>query len=120
MVRSDPIDQWWEGTTERRLLLQHCSACGQHQHYPRHLCTSCGATDRLTMVDASGGATVWSFTVVHRSPSDEVQAPYTVALVRLSEGPVLLTWLDFPDPVCDEPVEVAGTRNRPVFSRPTA
>jgi len=123
MAGLDPIDQWWEGTREGRLLVQQCTACGHHQHYPRHLCTRCGGTDGLAMVAASGRATVWSFTVVHRAPSDEVQAPYTVALVRLSEGPVMLTWLDFPDPVCDEPVEVSwgpmeGTRQRPVFVRP--
>lgn len=117
---SDPIDEWWAATREERLLVQRCACCGAHQHYPRQLCTACGRTDGLEMVEASGRGTVWSFTVVYRAPSEAVTAPYTVALVRLDEGPVLLTWLVHDDAACDQRVSVRwhpldDERRLPVF-----
>lgn len=97
------------------MTIQRCRACGRHQHYPRLLCTACHATD-LETVEASGLGSLWSFTVIHRSPRPDMAAPYTVALVRLDEGPVVLTHLvDTPEPRCDMPVaEVAGS-DPPVF-----
>ena len=115
-------EPWWQATRERRLLLQHCRSCGFHQHYPRYLCTRCAVTD-LEFVPALGTGHVYSFTIVNRAPSTEFTAPYVVALVRLAEGPVLLTnVVDCPlDQIwCDMPVEVAWLplrdgRNLPVF-----
>lgn len=84
---------WWDGTRERRLLLQRCGACGEVQHHPRHLCLSCGATDALGWVESDGAGTVDTFTVVHRAPRPGLEAPYVVARVRLDDGPVLLAWV---------------------------
>ena len=82
---------WWDATREHRLIVQTCEVCGHVQHPPRALCVSCGRTDALVQVDASGSATVDTFTVVHRAPRPDVATPYVVARVRLDEGPVLLT-----------------------------
>lgn len=81
---------WWDATRESRLLVQRCRACGHNQHYPRPLCTECGSTN-LEDIEASGRGSVYSFTVVHRAPHPAFTPPYVVALVRLEEGPVLLT-----------------------------
>jgi uncharacterized protein len=100
---------WWDATRERRLLVQRCAACGYRQHYPRNLCTSCGALGP-TFVEASGLGTVYSYTVVNRAPDPAFTPPYVVALVRLEEGPVLLTNLVGCEPAavrCDMPVAVA-------------
>ena len=115
-------EQWWDATRERRLVIQRCRQHGHLQHYPRSLCTRCGSTD-LDFVDASGRGTIYSHTTVHRAPSPDVRVPYVVALVRLDEGPVLLTnIIDCPpeDLRCDMPVEVSWRelsdgRNLPVF-----
>ena len=115
-------EPWWAATREERLVLQHCRACAHLQHYPRSLCTRCASTD-LDFVDASGRGKVYSHTAVFRAPSAETRVPYVVALVRLDEGPVLLTnVVDCPpDEVrCDMAVEVAWRplrdgRNLPVF-----
>jgi uncharacterized OB-fold protein len=103
--------EWWDATREHRLTVQTC-ACGHRQHPPRAVCTGCGRTDALTLEDASGAATVDTFTVVHRAPRPDVETPYVVARVRLAEGPILLTrlpseptigdavtvgWVDLPD-----------------------
>lgn len=89
--QDDLTAPWWDATRERRLVLQRCAACGEVQHHPRHLCTSCGATDALGWVESSGDGVVDTFTVVHRAPRPDLEAPYVVARVRLDDGPVLLS-----------------------------
>jgi hypothetical protein len=117
---------FWDAAKEGRLVLQRCTKCDGLQHYPRSLCVSCHS-DRLEFVEASGRGIVHSYTVVHRSPDPErFVAPYVVALIRLEEGPMLMSnVVDIePDSVrCELPVEV-GWRDLddgnclPVF-RPT-
>ena len=88
---ADAITQpWWDATRESRLLVQRCDDCGAHQHYPRALCTAC-RSGRLSYVESAGRGEVHSFTVVHRSPHPAFEPPYVVALVRLEEGPVMLS-----------------------------
>lgn len=115
-------EPWWNATRERRLVIQRCRKNGHLQHYPRSLCVRCGSTD-LDFVDASGRGKIYSHTTVNRAPTPDVQVPYVVALVRLDEGPVLLSNIVEcpPDDVrCEMPVEVAWRplsdgRNLPVF-----
>ena len=99
---------WWAATSEHRLVVQTCRHCDHAQHPPRAVCVSCSATDGLELTDASGRGTVDSWTVVHRAPRPEVSIPYTIARVRLAEGPIVLTVIDGPDePALDDPVQVA-------------
>ena len=67
--------------------IQRC-ICGEHLFFPRMACTHCGSFE-LSWVDASGGATLYSFTVVARKPS--LGGDYNVALVDLDEGPRLMS-----------------------------
>ena len=82
---------WWDATRERRLLLQRCATCGDVQHHPRHVCTSCGTTAALGWIESSGAGVVDTFTVVHRAPRPDLEAPYVIARIRLDDGPVLLS-----------------------------
>jgi uncharacterized OB-fold protein len=118
--------EWWAGTQRRQLLVQRCATCGAAQHYPRLACTVCSGTD-LSMTVAAGEATLYSFTTVWRSPHPDLAAPYVVALVRLAEGPLLLTRLVGTSEEalrCDQPLRLewaplADGRALPVFA-PTA
>jgi uncharacterized protein len=99
---------WWDATRDQRLVIQTCAACGHRQHEPRAICQAC-AGDDLHHFDAAGTGTVVSFTVIHRAPSPDVDAPYVVAIVELDEGVRLLTNLvdiDPADVACDLPVTV--------------
>lgn len=115
--------RWWEATRERRLELQRCRGCGNVQHYPRPLCVRCHRQD-LEIVAAGGGGTVYSFTEVHRSADPDADLPYVIALVRLDEGPVLLSRIVGAEPEtlrCDAPVTVGfqplpDGRALPVFT----
>jgi uncharacterized OB-fold protein len=121
---TETTSPWWEATRERRLLVQCCSRCGERQHYPRPFCLACGG-EALGWIEASGEAVVWSKTVVHRPARPGLAVPYVVALVRLAEGPVLLSRVVGPGALevrCDEPVELdfeplADGRALPVFRR---
>ena len=78
--------EFWEGAARGVLRMQRCSACGLHQHYPRMLCSHCGA-EAVEWVDASGDGTIHSFTVIRQNgvpPFDE-RVPFVVALVELDE-----------------------------------
>jgi uncharacterized OB-fold protein len=115
--------EWWEATRERRLLVQHCASCDRYQHYPRTLCLACRGND-LSFAVSAGRATVQSFTTVHRAPSPDFTAPYVIALVRLEEGPLMLTRIVGSDEAsleCDMPVALEWEpledgRNLPVWA----
>lgn len=121
-VPDDVTQPWWDATRDRRLLLQRCTDCSHTQHYPRAVCTSCGAFS-LDWIDATGRGWVDSFTVVHRAPHPALDTPYVIARVKLEEGPTILTRIvDTPESElrCDVPVrlqwtEIPGGYQLPVF-----
>ena len=83
---------FWDGCKKHELHIQECLECESHQFYPRLYCMRC-MSDRVHWVRASGRATIVSFTVVHRpvTKAFEADVPYVVALVKLEEGPQLMT-----------------------------
>jgi uncharacterized OB-fold protein len=124
----DVTEEWWAATRDHRYLLQTCSACQHVQHPPRAVCTACGTTEGLTLEPASGRGAVDSWTVVHRAPRPGVETPYTIARIRLSEGPIVLTSLadqpGAPEPSIGTPVvlawvDLADGRALPVFTTAT-
>jgi uncharacterized OB-fold protein len=101
--------EFWDGCAAGRFLLPRCDDCGEHIWYPRLLCPFCGST-AVHYHEASGRGTVYSFAVQRRGqgPWRDV-APYVVAMVRLAEGPVVMTNLVDVDPdtvAIDQPVHV--------------
>lgn len=119
--------EWWDATRDRVLTVQRCLRCENVQLYPRVICTQCGSLE-LELVPASGRAVVYSHTTVEKSANPEFFAPpYTVALVRLEEGPTMLTNIVNADPhdeLCDRSVTVtwealADGRQLPLFTLTT-
>jgi uncharacterized OB-fold protein len=88
---ADPLAPLLEGYAEDRLRLPVCEDCGCAHLYPRARCPHCGSA-RLSWREASGRATLASWSVVHRAPSPDLagEVPYTVALVKLVEGPQMM------------------------------
>ena len=84
--------EYWAGCRRRELLIQKCADCGHHQFYPRILCEACGGRS-LAWVTASGRGTVTSYTIVRRAVSEAYapDVPYVVALIRLAEGPTMMS-----------------------------
>ena len=78
---------FWEGLKAERLLIQHCNSCNGWVFYPRRHCPSCLAHD-LSWREASGGATLYSFTVTRIAtlPDFADEMPQMLAVVELDEG----------------------------------
>jgi len=95
-----PLSQhYWDACNSQQLLIQKCSACGRYQFYPRSFCTSCGQ-EKPEWAQASGRGTVVTWTIV-RHPVSAAYAediPYVIALIRLAEGPVMMSQITGCDP----------------------
>ena len=91
LVETTPdSEEWWEGCRRRQFLLQRCSSCGRHQFYPRALCTSCGSAE-LEFVPGGRSGIVYSFSTIYRGEHPVLGTPYVVAIVRVNEGPMVVT-----------------------------
>ena len=117
---------WFEFCRERRLMIQRCAECGEHQFPPRSVCSGClGASPEW--VESTGRGTVFTHTTQHReAPGFEGQAPYTIALVELAEGPRILTRIVGPGAVDANPPQGRsirphrrGGRSRSILPVPT-
>jgi uncharacterized OB-fold protein len=90
---SAATEPFWAGAREHRLTLPRCAQCRRWLH-PQAAGCPCQA-DESAWEEASGDATLVSYTVVRRAPhpalADDV--PYTVMLVALAEGPQLVSGL---------------------------
>lgn len=71
-------------------IVQRCRSCGNVQHYERPRCLRCRSAD-LAAEPASGRGVIHSFTLVQRSPLAHLDPPFVLALVRLEEGPVVMS-----------------------------
>lgn len=75
-----------DAARERRLVVQRCTTCGEHQFYPRKVCIHCGG-DGIEWVEASGRGSVHTYTIIHRGlPGWREGGPYVAAIVDLEEG----------------------------------
>ena len=83
---------YWDACKEHRLLIQRCADCNEFQFYPRPRCTNCGSRN-VNWVDASGSATLVSFSVISRAVSKAYADPNSsiLALVKLREGPQMMS-----------------------------
>lgn len=97
-VPSTDTKPYWDGAKEGRLTIQLCQGCDRHYFYPRPFCPRCGSTD-VVWVEATGTGTLHSYVINARPlPATEGFSP-VIALVRLAEGPVLLSSIVGVDPI---------------------
>ena len=80
---------YWEGTRLGELRLQACQDCGHTYFPPRPFCPRC-ASKKVEVVRASGRGTLHSYVISHL-PAPGFEPPYTIAVVKLEEGPKMLT-----------------------------
>ncbi|WP_419825751.1 Zn-ribbon domain-containing OB-fold protein [Sphingomonas sp.] len=85
---------FWEGCRVGEFLLQRCTACSAINWFPRAFCLVCGG-DRFEWPRASGTATLETYSIVYRAMNEawKSEVPYTLAWVRLAEGPRMVTRL---------------------------
>jgi uncharacterized OB-fold protein len=92
-----------------RLVGEICDKCNARIFPPRDICPECEAPAKTELL-FSGKGKVYSYSTVHNPPQGfEDFAPYTVALVRLEEGPMVtaqLTDVDHVNVSVGMPVEM--------------
>ena len=75
-----------------------CHHCGSKVFPPRDVCPEC-AQPAYDPLQLSGLGEVYSHTTVYEAPAGfQAQAPYSLALVRLEEGPMLTAQLTDVEP----------------------
>lgn len=77
---------YWEGTREKKLLVQYCKGTGRYQFFPRATSIYTGRRD-LEWREVSGKGKVFTFTVARRA-RDPFQGhePFLIAVVTLDVG----------------------------------
>jgi len=112
---------FWEGTRQHELRLQRCDHCAHVYFPPRPFCPQCASRD-VTVFAASGRAILDSYVISHR-PHPAFQPPYAIALVRLAEGPRMMTNIveceQTPEALLlDMPLEVTFVEQSPEITLP--
>lgn len=110
------IARHWRLRKQRYGLIgEVCEHCGDKIFPPRDVCPKC-AEEAKTPFAFSGKGEVYSYSTVYDAPEGyESQTPYTVALVRLEEGPLVtaqLTDIDNSQVHIGLPVEMVTRRLR--------
>ncbi len=104
------VARFWRTTGQRyQLIGEVCHNCGAKIFPPRDVCPSC-EKEAKTPYTFSGKGEIYSYSTIHSAPEGfEKYVPYTVALVRLEEGPLVtaqLTDVDVKDVRVGMPVEM--------------
>jgi uncharacterized protein len=88
------IPRHWRLKQQRYALVgEVCPHCDSKLFPPRDVCPHCGQ-DARTEYAFSGRGQVFSYTVMNDAPAAyEETTPYTVALVKLEEGPLVTAQL---------------------------
>jgi uncharacterized OB-fold protein len=83
---------FWEHAQAGQLAMQVCSACDS-VHFPASpVCPNCLSTEQ-SWQPVSGAGTLQSWVAFHRPywPGFAAEIPYDVCLVRLAEGPLMVS-----------------------------
>ncbi|HVM99229.1 MAG TPA: Zn-ribbon domain-containing OB-fold protein [Caulobacteraceae bacterium] len=112
-VLPDPTPEtqhFWDGTKAGELRLQRCADCTHSYFPPRPFCPKCGSRN-VEVYRASGKGVLWSYVINHRPRPDLGTEPHSIAVVKLAEGPQMMTNIvgcpQTPEAlVLDMPVEV--------------
>ena len=89
---SDPLTgPFWEAARTGRLVVQRCEACGELRWPPLAGCPECRGRE-ASWAQVHPGGTIWSLVTYHRAFQAELKdsIPYSVAMVRLDDGPYIV------------------------------
>jgi len=114
---------FWEGCKAGELRLQRCLACEGGAYFPpRPICPGCGSRE-VEVFRASGRAVLWSYIINMRPRPDMGDEPYAIAVVKLAEGPTMMSNItgcpQTPEAlVLDMPLEVTFEAHSETISLP--
>ncbi len=72
-----------------QLIGNRCVKCGAKYFPPRQVCTECRSTE-FEAYQFNGRGELYSYTTLNQAPAGfESQAPYSIGMVKLDEGPMV-------------------------------
>ncbi len=85
------VPQAWRRFENRyRLVGVHCKSCNSDYYPPRAICPKCRRHGDLEEKEFAQEGIVLSYSVIYSAPENmEIQTPYTIALIKLKDGPVI-------------------------------
>jgi uncharacterized protein len=91
LPKDDPLmAPFWDLARQHKLSVQCCAACGD-RHFPASpVCPVCLSEDQ-SFQPVSGKGKLVSWVTFHRAYWEGFELPYDVCLVKLDEGPLLLS-----------------------------
>ena len=91
-IESLEAKPFWDGCREGRLRMQYCASCDKLNWFPRSSCADCGAQE-FNWKDVAGTGILETFSIVYRpmNAAWASEVPYVLAIVRLDEGPRMVT-----------------------------
>ncbi len=93
-----PFREYHKALMKNTLLGLKCNNCGAVTCPPQMSCINCSSYD-LEVTQLSGKGKITTFTTIFIAPEGrETEAPYTVVLVELEEGPWIMGTLYDTDP----------------------
>ena len=96
-----------EALQQNRLLGLKCKACGAITVPPKIVCRQCTGSD-LDIIELKGNGKIRTFTTNNvAAEGREEEAPYTIVMVELEEGPWIMGNLDGTNPG-DTSMELIG------------
>jgi uncharacterized OB-fold protein len=110
------IPRHWRLKKQRYALMgEICPHCDAKIFPPRDVCPECHGEAKVPFA-FSGKGEIYSYTTIYEAPSGyDANAPYTVALVKLNEGPMItaqLTDVDQQSIQIGMPVEMVTRKMR--------
>lgn len=90
---------FFAGARQGQLMVQKCEGCGALSFPAHEICSNCLST-RSTWVPVSGRGEIYSYNVMHQvyHPGFAAEVPYAVVVVKLAEGPKVVSNLLGVDP----------------------
>ncbi len=92
LIQGEPDAPFWDAWREAECFLLHrCGICGRHE-WPATCCVEHGLT-AMEWVEVPGTGVIDTFTIFYRAYTKELasEVPYTLAVLRLDEGPYFHT-----------------------------
>ena len=88
---------FWDAVQERRLIVQHCTACNSLQYPPRPQCQDC-ESESLDWKETSGRGHILTYGILEDShlPARAADQPLNLAVVTLDDDPRINFYSNLP------------------------
>ena len=85
------VPRFWRNLDSRyNLEGTHCTECGEYLYPPRKTCVNCRRLGQIEAYRFKGTGEIVTYTVIRTAAEGfEEQAPYSLAIIKLDEGPSL-------------------------------